>query len=69
MGKIAVGESSAMVTNVQLDNVTVTPTDEFHVPSTVGESIVHQVAQRTLQPLAVHRDRGLIGLDHDRAAL
>jgi hypothetical protein len=69
MGQIAVGESSAMITNVQLDNVTVSATDEFHVPGTVGERIVHQVSQRILQPLAVRGDRGLVGVDGDHAAL
>jgi len=67
MGKVAVGEAGAVIPNLYLDSVTAAPTHQLNIPGAMGQRIVHEVAQRILQPLPVGRDHTLVGLNHDRS--
>jgi len=53
MGQIAVGKANPMITNLQLDNITVTLTDQLEVPGSMGERVVQQISQGILQPMPV----------------
>ena len=48
MGQIAVGEANPMITNLQLDHITVTLTDQLEVPGSMGERVVQQISQGIL---------------------
>jgi len=56
-----------MIPDLYLDSVTAAPTGQLNIPGAVGQRIVHEVAQRILQPLTVGRDHALVGLNHDRS--
>jgi len=69
MGEITLREPTSMITNVQLDNLADAPTAELQITGTVGERVVHEVAEGVLESLTVRRDCGLVGLHRDRAGL
>ena len=53
MSEIALREPTPMITNVQLDNLTLAFAEELHVTGTVGERVVQQVAEGILEALTV----------------
>jgi len=58
-----------MITNFDRYGITDTFSDKCHVTSTVGERIVHQVAQDVLEPLPIPHDDGLGRIHGDRPVL
>jgi hypothetical protein len=60
MGQIAVGEAHTMITNLYLNGVTGVLTDELHTPRTMGQCVVHEVAQGVLQALPISKDHALV---------
>jgi hypothetical protein len=60
MSQIAVGEAHTMITNLYLDGVVGVLTDELHTPRTMGQCVVHEVAQGVLQALLIGQDHALV---------
>jgi len=49
-----------MITNLYLDSVAGVLTDELHTPRTMGQCVVHEVAQGVLQALLIGQDHALV---------
>ena len=60
MSQIAVGEARTMITNLNLDGVPGVLTDELHTARTMGQCVVHEVAQGVLQALLIGQDHALV---------
>jgi hypothetical protein len=69
MRQVIVRETCSMITNFNRYGITDTFSDKCHVTSTMGQRVIHQVAQRVLQALAIGHDRGLLRVDGDRPTL
>jgi hypothetical protein len=44
MGEIAFGKAGTMIMNLYLYSVTGAPSDQLHIPGTMRQRVVHQVA-------------------------
>ena len=44
MGEIAFGKAGTMIMDLYLNSVTGAPSDQLHIPSTMRQRVVHQVA-------------------------
>jgi len=69
MRQITLREPWSMITNLDRHSVADTRADQGHVAGTMGKRVIHQIAQRILQTLAIRLDGGLVGLHGDRPAL
>jgi len=69
VGQICVGETGALITDLDLDSLTGAARDQLHIPSTMCQRVVHEVTQGVLQTLAVCRDDAVVGLDHDHPSI
>ena len=60
MRQVAVGEARTMITNLYLNGVSGVLTDELHTPRTMGQCVVHEVAQGVLQALPISQDHAFV---------
>jgi hypothetical protein len=60
VGQIAVDEAGAMITDPYLNSVSAALTDQLHIPRTMRQRIVHQVAQGILQALPIRGDHAVV---------